>query len=316
MTKQSKAGFAVTLMALVAATAGSAAQPASSPRMTPGEQQNLKLVNEWIRVVIQAGHVELVEKYMTPDYIQHDPVISTGREAFVKDFGGRPPTEPLPETAPMPSRVLTFAKGPYVFGVFDREAKDQSGATYPYTSFDLFRVENGKVAEHWGGRPTFREVPLTEPVVPGVGPRPLKPRNSAEEQRTEDIATVLFKDILQYGHLELAEKVIAPGYIQHNPNVPTGRKGFVEFFSRFAKPEPIRAQWKDEPELIITSGNIVVYMFKRFSADPSDPSQIYKWNWFDVVRVENGMIQEHWDSAKKIPVPAVVAKPAGYREYR
>ena len=54
--------------------------------------------------------------------------------------------------------------------------------------------------------------------------------------------------------------------------------------------------------------------------DPADPSKIYKWNWFDMVRVDNGMIQEHWDMATKPgsqpAAPMSVRMPAGFKEYR
>ena len=131
----------------------------------------------------------------------------------------------------------------------------------------------------------------------------------------EHIANREFKDILQYGHLELAEEVMAPGYIQHNPNVPTGRDAFVEFFSRFAQPEPIMDAWKDEPELILTSGDLVFYMMRRFSDDPASPGTAYKWNWFDMVRVDDGLVQEHWDMATKGQTPASVPRPADFVEY-
>jgi Uncharacterized protein conserved in bacteria len=112
---------------------------------------------------------------------------------------------------------------------------------------------------------------------------------------------VEFKDILQYGHTELAEKVMAPTYIQHNPNVPTGRAAFVEFFSRIRKPEPIQAGWKNKPTLMFASGPYVFLIVKRAEKDPDDPNQTYPAYWFDMVRVENGMIQEHWDAATKNP---------------
>jgi predicted SnoaL-like aldol condensation-catalyzing enzyme len=57
---------------------------------------------------------------------------------------------------------------------------------------------------------------------------------SAEEQKTLALATEELKDMLQYGHLELADKTMAPGYIQHNPNVPQGRDGFKRFMSRIS----------------------------------------------------------------------------------
>jgi predicted SnoaL-like aldol condensation-catalyzing enzyme len=129
---------------------------------------------------------------------------------------------------------------------------------------------------------------------------------TAQEKKNQEIATTEMKDILQYGHLELADKAMAPGYIQHNPNVPTGRDGFKTFFARFAKPEPIQPDWKKKPVLILTSGDIVFYLVENEAKDPADPSKTYKYNWFDMLRVDNGMIQEHWDTAKKNP-----PRPAG-----
>jgi predicted SnoaL-like aldol condensation-catalyzing enzyme len=131
---------------------------------------------------------------------------------------------------------------------------------------------------------------------------------SAEEKKNQEIATVEMKDILQYGHLELADKVMAPGYLQHNPNVPTGRDGFKGFFARFAKPEPIKPEWKRPPALILTSGDIVFYLINNEAPDPADPSKKYTYNWFDMLRVKDGMIVEHWDAAKKNPPPPAGGK--------
>ena len=127
---------------------------------------------------------------------------------------------------------------------------------------------------------------------------------SPQEKKNLEIATVEFKDILQYGHVELAEMVMAPTYIQHNPNVPTGRAAFVDFFSKVRKPEPIKAEWKDKPKLTIVSGSYVFMMFKRENKDPDDPTKTYPAYWFDMVRVDSGMVQEHWDAAVKNPPAA------------
>ncbi len=56
-----------------------------------------------------------------------------------------------------------------------------------------------------------------------------------DEQLNIGLATEELKDMLQYGHLELADKTVDPGYIQHNPNVPQGRKGFTQFMAELRR---------------------------------------------------------------------------------
>ena len=102
--------------------------------------------------------------------------------------------------------------------------------------------------------------------------------------------------------MELAEKVMAPTYIEHNPNV--AHRTCVRSSSssaRIRKPEPIKAEWKDKPELTIASGSYVFMMFKRELKDPDDGTRTYPAYWFDMVRVDDGLIHEHWDSAVKNP---------------
>ena len=46
-------------------------------------------------------------------------------------------------------------------------------------------------------------------------------------------------------------------------------------------------------------------MWDRTAKDPDDPNREYKWNHFDVVRMENNLIKEHWDEARiNPPAPA------------
>ena len=65
--------------------------------MTAQEKKNLDTALTWWREVIQSRHVELAPKYQAENYIQHNPNINTGRDAFVKIFGARPPVDPIPE---------------------------------------------------------------------------------------------------------------------------------------------------------------------------------------------------------------------------
>jgi predicted SnoaL-like aldol condensation-catalyzing enzyme len=211
------------------------------------------------------------------------------------------PIDPIPEKLASPP-VVQFAKGDFVVLVWEREGKDPAdpSKTYKYNTYDMLRIENGKVQEHWDYAIKARGGP-TGGAPDGIDYDAVKFNFSAQEKKNIEIATVEFKDILQYGHTELAEKVMAPAYIQHNPNVPTGRAAFVEFFSRIRKPEPIKDEWKNKPTLMFASGSYVFLIVKRAEKDPDDPGKTYPAYWFDMVRVDNGLIQEHWDAATKNP---------------
>ena len=293
------AGFA---LALVVLTAGATWLVGQS--MTAREQANLKFVLDWWREVLDARHFDLTTKYQAENYIQHNINVPTGRQGFVDFFtrisNGRGPA-PIQQTLANKPAVQ-FAKGDFVALIWEREAKDPTDAskTYKYNSYDLLRLQNGKVQEHWDYAIKTKGTPRGG-APDGIDYDAVKFNYSSQEQKNIEIATVEFKDILQYGHTELAEKVMAPTYIQHNPNVPTGRAAFVEFFSRIRKPEPIKAEWKNKPTLIMASGNLVFLLVKRQEKDPDDPNQTYPAYWFDMVRVDSGMIQEHWDAAVKNP---------------
>lgn len=108
-----------------------------------------------------------------------------------------------------------------------------------------------------------------------------------------------WRSVLEGGHLELAPQYMTETYIQHNPNVPTGRQGFLDFFGRFAKPQPIADTIMSPIIAIVAEGDRVVLSFKDVHPDPKDRTKQYTTTSFDMLRIENGKIAEHWDSALK-----------------
>jgi predicted SnoaL-like aldol condensation-catalyzing enzyme len=301
---------AVALLSLAALpSGGESINPPTTPQtapMTSQEKKNLDFVLDWWRVVIQGGHLEQAPKYQAEDYIQHNPNVSTGRAGFVAFFSKFSKSKnPIPDKLENPP-VAMGAKGDYVWLIFETEQKDprDPSKTYHSNSFDVLRIQNGKVQEHWD---SAMKMPGSGDVTTGVSPKPPSEWNTGkltkQEEETLALATEELKDMLQYGHLELADKTMDPGYIQHNPLVPQGRDGFKAFMSRIPgrRPEdakPIGPEWpRGAPALTLIEGPYSLMMWDRTSPDPDDASKIYKWNHYDVVRVENGLIKEHWDEA-------------------
>lgn len=147
-------------------------------------------------------------------------------------------------------------------------------------------------------------------AVPGVGysqvavsPNPnheqLLASSDTKSAANKRLVYDFWREVFEGGHMELADKYMAESYIQHNPDVPTGRAAFVEFFQKFSKPKAIEAKVKAPLVSIVADGDFVVLSFVRELPDPKDSTKKYTTTWFDMFRIENGKIAEHWDPATK-----------------
>jgi predicted SnoaL-like aldol condensation-catalyzing enzyme len=108
-----------------------------------------------------------------------------------------------------------------------------------------------------------------------------------------------WREVFEAAQMDRVGNYLAEGYIQHNPTVATGRAAFVEFFSRIRQPKPIEAKVSAPLVAITAEGDLVILSFVREVSEPKDPSVKYTTTWFDMFRIEDGKIAEHWDPAMK-----------------
>lgn len=137
------------------------------------------------------------------------------------------------------------------------------------------------------------------PVVPLANQKKLLQSNDPKLAVNKKLVYDCWREVLEGAHLELADKYLAENYMQHNPNVPTGRKRFVEFFSKFAQPKPILNTIKAPVVAIVAEGDLVIISFAAKLPNPADSTKTYTSTWFDMFRIENGKLAEHWDGAQK-----------------
>jgi predicted SnoaL-like aldol condensation-catalyzing enzyme len=118
--------------------------------------------------------------------------------------------------------------------------------------------------------------------------------NDALTARNKEIVRDSYTTVLIGRNVDAAPKFLRPEYIQHNPQVPTGLKGFMDAFrERFAQKLP--ADYKRELLNVIGENDMVV-TYVRQTWTSSKDGQPHQALGFDMFRVQDGMIAEHWDA--------------------
>ena len=120
----------------------------------PKLHRNKQAAYHIVKDLLEAGHWELADRWLTERYVQHNPNAASGR-ASVIDFFTRVlkvKPMPIPEKLTQPV-VAVVAEGDYVVVITPRVVKDPKDPTKTYTTswFDMWRFVDGKADEHWDG---------------------------------------------------------------------------------------------------------------------------------------------------------------------
>ena len=94
-----------------------------------------------------------------------------------------------------------------------------------------------------------------------------------------------------------AERLMTPSYIQHNPNIASGREAIIQFTQTEAAQRARENMVPAGEPFLLAEGDYVVMMLPRRVPHPHEPGETYMSYWFDMWRLENGLIAEHWDGA-------------------
>ncbi|WP_428102685.1 nuclear transport factor 2 family protein [Candidatus Rariloculus sp.] len=117
--------------------------------------------------------------------------------------------------------------------------------------------------------------------------------DDAELAAAKQLVFDFWRYVLVARDMDRARQYMAETYIQHNPNIPTGRAPFIAFFGQMEQ-RPVQ-DTIDGLVAIVGEGDLVSMSFVRECADPRNEGGMYTTTWFDMFRVEDGMIAEHWD---------------------
>jgi len=151
---------------------------------------------------------------------------------------------------------------------------------------------------------TFALVPALaqEPIVAAADPEALLTDLDPVLHANKQVVLHVLRELLQCNHWDEADKWLSERYLQHNPNVASGRANIVKYFGSLQR-TPTCDKLTMPIVTVLTSGNIVGIVFRVEYDDPRKPGSKYATIWYDQWRIVNGKADEHWDTAMLGPLP-------------
>jgi predicted SnoaL-like aldol condensation-catalyzing enzyme len=116
---------------------------------------------------------------------------------------------------------------------------------------------------------------------------------TATTEQNKELAKKLLDLSFNKKDVKAAAELITDRYIQHNPNVPTGKEGFLQAIPGFYQMFP---DLKWELKHIWSDGDYVItHSLYHFTKEGNGSAVV------DIFRIKDGKVDEHWDVLQDIP---------------
>lgn len=228
------------------------------------------------------GDTKTARSLLADGYIQHNLAYGTGADAFVGSV------EYL-ASAPVKTTVQNIRAFEDGDKVFLQTIYNFAGAG-EQVAFDIFRFdENGKIAEHWDN---LAAVAAANPSghTQTDGTMTITDLDKTEENRA--LVNNFLYDVMQGHNLgKMADYFDGDTYIQHNSNIADGVSGLTDALAALAQ-QNIQMIYTTTHQ-VLAEGNYVLAVSEGTYGGVSTA-------YYDLWRVENGKIAEHWDVMETI----------------
>ena len=216
--------------------------------------------------------------YINPEsYTQHNQGVADG----LAGFGAL--LQQIPEGTAKVNTARIFADGGYVIAHTDYNFFG------PKIGIDIFRFEDGLIVEHWDNlQETITETASGRSMIDGA--TELKDLDKTEENKA--LVQNLLNDIFLGANPDkITEYISTEQYDQHNPGVKDGLAGLGEALASLA--EAGMPMIYEKNHIILGEGNFVLSVSEGIFMKE-------KVAFYDIFRVEDGKVVEHWDTVEKL----------------
>lgn len=233
---------------------------------------------------IETGAEEPIGYINANNYIQHNQSVADGLTGFKEIL------KKLPEGTARADVVRVFEDGDYVI------AHSDYNCFGPKVGFDIFRFEDGKIVEHWDN--------LQDRVFQTVSDRSqidgyVEVKDLDKREENKALVKRLLTDIfLGTDPNKITDYISTEQYDQHNPVVDDGVTGLDEGLQALAEAgTPIVYE---KIHTVLGEGNFVLSVSEGVFLR-------HKAAFYDLFRIENGRVVEHWDTIERV-IPDSEAK--------
>lgn len=244
--------------------------------MTNNIQKAKELIN-----CFATGDVAKAKSLLKESYIQHNLAYGTGAEAFCGSVA-------YLGSAPVKTTVNTIRAFEDGNKVFMQTVYNFAGAG-EQVAFDIFRFEDGKIAEHWDNLAAVATPnPSGRTQIDGV--TTAKDLDKTEENR--ELVKNFLDDVMQGKNPQKTPDYFdGDKYLQHNTGIADGLSGLGAALEALGK-AGIQMIY-DKVHYVLAQGDMVLAVSEgTFGGKPT--------SYYDLWRVENGKIAEHWDVMETI----------------
>lgn len=223
------------------------------------------------------GDAEKAASLLAEGYVQHNLAYGTGRDAFVGSVRWLA-SAPVKTTV---RNVRAFEDGNRVFlhTIYNFAGAGEQVA------FDVFRFdEDGLIAEHWDN---LADVAHANPSGHTQVDGPADKDEAADAEETRKIVAGFVGDVLRGENPEALQSYYdGDAYIQHNTDIADGLSGLGAALAAMAE-QGIQMVY-DETHFVLADGD---YALAASSGSLGGVPTTY----YDLFRVADGKIAEHWD---------------------
>lgn len=246
-------------------------------------KENKALMQKYFDAAFINFDADATRPLVTEEYIQHNPLVPSGADPFLGMLA-------VLKEAGMKFHNQRVIADDHIIVTHNMVNEVPMGYGNVVT-FDIWRVEDGKLAEHWDNVTPRAEAPNPSGRTQVDGYTEIEDFEKTDDNKALVISFI--EDVLVGGDVsKITNYISSESYIQHNVDIGDGIDGLKAALAEMAK-NGVEMKY-EKMHFAVAEGNFV------FAASEG----IFdgkKMSFFDLFRVADNLIVEHWDVLEEIP---------------